>query len=741
MTTSKSPSVGLLALAIVSFTGSLLFVSIILASGSLVQHMSALDDGVRAWFLVYQIISLALGIATSIVFMAEVQPVKRTAPTLIAALTLTFLSLLHPLSYSTETSENYLNWLTSVALMIVAWSVGEAVLEYLIVTNLRRKILPWLAAIIAGICSWPLAPTSTFIGDWRYLIVPLSSALLSLTVLVLVIKHALDTLTARTLDGWLRHAIPPAMRKFLFRHYRDQGRRAKIVGMRTAEFLVNHDPLSTISGGLPATLSQIRTEEIRRFIGKSLGERLLHQGVLNSKIAGTIDPETSIHPCIESLRLFSSLYLDANQLIEHHLQGIASLLPLLDPELAEDIREDKVETLTSHNPWFFFLDFKWVDQFAIHYHDESQYSVVQRPVESHYRRAMEDASRSFGHSSNVIWLSQGAQQQLCREAQILADILEPFPLQVDEFSDSELYFVVRFELLIPRLQKFYALDRLRQRTAQFEITPHASRIRDELTRKIGTTRSFIDFKLLTVAITSHEWHGFKEKNIALGLLMDIWKHAIVQSESLKSEHMAVLREHLLKAVNSIGYPSQAIHSAQLEKISSRSIARLLATAGSQKHPRFFESWLMLSTRDYTRESLDDRSRVRDFLLRIITENHLKIPGIYAPRVLDCYVELAIADSHEGSFTLFERFSPLVEWYFRRVSSVEHLSYLFDRIQFIEHTVRYSLDLEPSLFQGIGPGKSQTAKIRFDSNDYDLEALHLRIRRYLQDHEPRGRAPS
>ena len=47
-------------------------------------------------------------------------------------------------------------------------------------------------------------------------------------------------------------------------------------------------------------------------------------------LEGAIDPEPAVRPCIDALKMFACLYLDAGPLVERRIKGLVSLLPIVD---------------------------------------------------------------------------------------------------------------------------------------------------------------------------------------------------------------------------------------------------------------------------------------------------------------------------------------------------------------------------------------------------------------------------
>ena len=123
-------------------------------------------------------------------------------------------------------------------------------------------------------------------------------------------------------------------RRFLRRHADDRQHWAAIVGLKTTNYVIDHDAESKLYAALPTSILQIRSEEIQRCVNDVLGPLNLHNQASSHRVAGAIDPEKSIRPCIDTLKMFACIYLDGGPLVERRFKGLVSLLPIIDPDLA-----------------------------------------------------------------------------------------------------------------------------------------------------------------------------------------------------------------------------------------------------------------------------------------------------------------------------------------------------------------------------------------------------------------------
>ena len=85
-----------------------------------------------------------------------------------------------------------------------------------------------------------------------------------------------------------RLAGDPALR-FLRRNLKQDRAWAAAVGVRTTVFTIDHDPDGQIALSLPATLNQIRSEEISRCVNEVLSKRIMHHHSYGQRIFGALD--------------------------------------------------------------------------------------------------------------------------------------------------------------------------------------------------------------------------------------------------------------------------------------------------------------------------------------------------------------------------------------------------------------------------------------------------------------------
>lgn len=152
-------------------------------------------------------------------------------------------------------------------------------------------------------------------------------------------------------------------RKFL-RKARADGK-AHTFAARTYIYTFDHDPSGIISSASPATLMQIRNEELRKLLGGISMGKLMDGASAGSRMHGALDPEQVICLSQEALLMSAIAYLNVSSIVNRRMQGLMSILPILDPHLANATDREKIEESQTKSSWLFYLDFDWVDQHLV----------------------------------------------------------------------------------------------------------------------------------------------------------------------------------------------------------------------------------------------------------------------------------------------------------------------------------------------------------------------------------------
>jgi len=475
---------------------------------------------------------------------------------------------------------------------------------------------------------------------------------------------------------------PPSAMRFMTRYADQRQSWAATIGLKTANFIVDHDPSGRLQAALPASILQIRSEEIQRCVSAVLGSLELHSNTALHLVSGAIDPEPAIRPCIDALKMFACLYLDAGPLVERRINGLVSLLPIIDSGLDQVLKKVNISELIRRNQWFFHFDFDWIDQHLTHTANKARYDVQISALPTPLRNAMMDYLAKHGGIGNFVWLGPQARDRLLQEAPAMLSVIEPCPVSI---SGSEvLMFIVRFEQLIPRLQRYFDLDSMRRALSDFEPSEASSRILRLLTLQLGNAQAPAEILRVLTQISSVAWRGFREKDCALQLILTAQKRIVDPTETMTKA--------LLDAVMAIGYPSQILHHAQVDKIALRDIERLKSVALSSYHPRFAEAWLVLSTTDYRRHSMAQRRDFLAFLGDAARRPRIANQPLAQVKSIDALASLARSCDSSEVDLLQETLAALYAWLASAEAGPSTLCLLLDAHLFIKRQLHQSLTL-------------------------------------------------
>lgn len=423
-------------------------------------------------------------------------------------------------------------------------------------------------------------------------------------------------------------------KRFLLRYAAVETPWAATMGMRTVNYLIDHDPQEASQSKLTSTLTQIRREEIERFFEPILKEKLLYRRSFGNQVFGTVDPEYSIRPCIDVLVLFCCIYLDAIPMIERRLKNLAALFPIIDPDIASAITPRAIEQAHAQMEWLFFFDYDWIDQQIIGNMKQLEYGVYfnKLPVQTRAQlvRHLQDKNRM----GNYIWLGEQARNRIIMEAPYLVSIIETFQVQ-DEQNENFTIYLFRFEELIPRVQKYFNLEENRRNIRDYEMTDEGQKLINMLEVHITQADSVERILEVVGTIGSTQWHGFRERDSALRLVIAAYdKIHEMTFQTINAESKEQIRRKFHAAIDQIGYPGQLLYTAHNLKRSIRMSDRLARICSDPNHKRFVEGWLYLATMDVQKLRTEEAINYLGIISRALESKILR----HNPLVLQKSVE-------------------------------------------------------------------------------------------------------
>lgn len=374
--------------------------------------------------------------------------------------------------------------------------------------------------------------------------------------------------------------------------------RTSWVGLKTAVLLIEHDPHEECRIHLPALLYRARQLQCEQLIQKTFEPQILSQTSTGSQILLALDPRSISSPCVQALLIVTVLYLDGLAVVESRLKNLVRLFPLLDPEMAHSLNAVQLESLFSRLQGFFHLDHSWIDQSR----DDanSQLDIRLEHLNPRQRQRVLSQLSNSQWLGNFIWISDAAREQLKIESPYLASTIERLPIRLEQSQGKILettIFLVKFENLIPRLQRYYSLDEIRTRLAPLPIPAVTVGVLQGLEDELSQAIEANSVNAILNEILLADWVGFQAKDRALDLILRCIQRAenLEKRGQMPTEDLIKLRVKARDAVQEVGYPSQDFHLNHLQKLEIRQLHELKRICVDARHPRFEEAWLLLSS--------------------------------------------------------------------------------------------------------------------------------------------------
>ena len=530
-----------------------------------------------------------------------------------------------------------------------------------------------------------------------------------------------------------------AKRFFLRQNKKSTHNWAATVGLKTANFIVDHDPDDIAADNLTATVANIRREEITRYTRKLLGERSLQVKSLGNQLSGVIDPEDSNHPCVDILNLFACIYLDVVPLVERRLKGLSSLFPIIDPGLAHKVNPPSVEEALSSMEWLYRIDYTWVDQQLVLSGSSTSYGVIVNQINSISKNEILQQLRKRNRIGNFIWVSESAKERIKIEAPYLASIIEAWPVKIDK-GESFLVYLLKFEELIPRMQKYYCLETARAILRDFDISQDSRRIINLINYQFSQNKTYDEIVDTIQSISSYHWRGFQEKDMALEIVLRAFRR--LEKLASSNEDIAPYEKRmavLIDAIEKIGYPSQILHQAHKKKQSIRSLNLIMEIALDHNHPRFIECWLFACSADPYVYSEEEVVAFVKFLIRSIKNPKLSKIPIVQSKALEAFINFSRRLNQSAYHPLIRStFSELCLYMIKTKRSAGEFCAMLDGKVFLEDHLKIQIELSEDTKERLDSHFAKMAEHAKEEGSLDqMAALHGRWQILLQDDEHRS----
>ena len=455
------------------------------------------------------------------------------------------------------------------------------------------------------------------------------------------------------------------------------------IGVRTSNFMIDHDPNGDANRSLPILFSQIRADDIIIRIHQILGDSLINKRVISSQVFGSLDPKTTVHTCIDAISLCAVIHLDVNPMVEKRVNNLLKLLPILDPSLYEVIQEEKIRRVISRTPLFFFVDYDWVDQKIQVSGDEINYSVHVSHMPIKEKTIVLDYLKTTKSIGNFIWISDKARKKLMMEAPYLSKIIEALPVPV---GDSEIVvFLVKFEQLIPRLQSYYDFESWRKVLSDYESSREARQVLSMVGLQLNHLTEGKQILPLVETIKMYRWSGFREKDLALGFILrayyvykelkDITDHNFPEKE----------KKIFLDAIKVVGYPAQMAHVAHFEKRKIRDTDMILSVCMDVSHVSFEDAWMYIATADHSFATAEQIRLYCDIILKAIVDPKVIKHKIFRHKIIETFLNVVqhIENSDEGLELIEQINNEIAHFIVSANLEIELCNYFIDGQYFLE----------------------------------------------------------
>ncbi len=504
-----------------------------------------------------------------------------------------------------------------------------------------------------------------------------------------------DVFIAKTHQALIALTSTKAIRFFLRHKQNNKAHWAATVGLRTACFIIDHDPHDDAGRRLTATLSHIRRDEIGRFARKILGNRNLSTKLLGSQILGTIDPEESTRPCVDVLTLFACIYLDVVPIVERRLKGLASLFPIIDPDLSGKIGPHNIEESHSKMEWLYHLDFQWVDQQLVLSDHSVSYGVTVDSMNTVERNTILTKLQEKNRTGNFIWIGEKARERLQMEAPYLANIIEPW--SIDGVGIHHIIYLIKFEELIPRLQKYYLLENTRASLRDYEISADSKRVLNLMSLQFNRKMTPAVVIEIVRSISSYEWIGFKEKDAALNGIIKAY-HCLRNLEQKQTPEWLAFEKTdwgalFLEAIEQVGYPSQLLHKAHKIKRSIRDLNLIMKICKDPRSNRFAEAWLYTCSADPRIYTSDELRQFLGFLSEVLQDAQLMRNKLVNNKILESFLNFAKIAKAEDLPSINALYLEIAQHMLKEQKNSAAFSMLLDGKAYLEQVTNAKIDIE------------------------------------------------
>ena len=136
-----------------------------------------------------------------------------------------------------------------------------------------------------------------------------------------------------------------------------------------------------------------------------------------------------------------------------------------------------------------------------------------------------------------------------------------------EDGTNEIIYLIKFEQLIPRLQKYYNFEANRDILKSYDIRPQTRNFIRVMKHEVDKSLTVEKLMVVLENLSNYQWQGFSEKEETLNLSLKVFDRYNNNMHTSASD--LELRAKVVEIVNQVGFPCQNIFNAHIKKLMKR----------------------------------------------------------------------------------------------------------------------------------------------------------------------------
>ena len=236
----------------------------------------------------------------------------------------------------------------------------------------------------------------------------------------------------------------------------------------------------------------------------------------------------------------------------------------------------------------------------------------------------------------------------------------------------------------------------------FQLMRDSLRYINMLELQISAAKSLGDLEEPLSSLTTYKWRGFKEKDKALKTVMLAFTRyqemISLEKDDLQSER---IYDKFLIIIRMIGYPSQILHTAHMNKRGIRNTGSLRAICLDPTHKRFYEAWIYLATTDPTIYPEQKRMELLEIIRECLSHAEVASRDIVVRKAVEAFYNIGSHISPAAwNGTLEDLFNNIANHLVRNGAGHEQLSLFFDARRAIHKDPDNPAQLNPDTLKNL-----------------------------------------